>query len=98
MAREILLVGSIPMKSAADVFSTVGRELNGFIKRIPDGELGDRTDWVQWQSSVFSRIPFVDRVDDAATGREGTHKGPQYRVRAGFPMGSAARLASQLCS
>ena len=85
MAREILLVGSIPMKSAADVFSTVGRELNGFIKRIPDGELGDRTDWVQWQSSVFSRIPFVERVADAAADKGEAHKGPQYRVRGGFP-------------
>lgn len=85
MDREILLVGSIPMKSAEDVFSTVGRELGGLVKRIPDGELGDRTDWVQWQSSVFSRIPFVERVDAAAADRTGARKGPQYRVRPGFP-------------
>ncbi len=85
MAREILLVGSIPLKSAEDVFSTVGRELDGLIHRIPDGESGDRTDWVQWQSSVFSRIPFVERIEEAADPSGQPHKGPQYRVRSGFP-------------
>jgi hypothetical protein len=81
MAREILLIGSIPLESADDVYSAVGRELDGLVRRIPDGEFGDRTDWVHWQSSVFSRIPFVERIDQAAdqTGR------PQYRVRPGFP-------------
>ena len=85
MAREILLIGSIPLGSADDVFSAVGRELDGLIHRIPDGESGDRTDWVQWQSSVFSRIPFVERVDEAADPSGQRHKGPQYRVRSGFP-------------
>lgn len=85
MARDVLLIGSIPLKSADDVFSAVGRALGGHIQRIPDGEVGDRTDWVQWQSSVFSRIPFVERVE-AQTGPSGQwHRGPQYRVRPGFP-------------
>ena len=85
MARNVLLVGSIPLKSADDVFSAVGRELDGFIQRIPDGECGDRTDWVQWQSSVFSRIPFVERIDETANPTGQTQNGPQYRVRPGFP-------------
>lgn len=85
MARDILLVGSVPLGSAEEVFSAVGRELDGLIHRIPDGEVGDRTDWVQWQSSVFGRIPFVERVEGGA-GRPGQPaKGPQYRVRPGFP-------------
>lgn len=85
MARDVLLVGSVPLASADDVFSAVGRELGGLIHRIPDGECGDRTDWVNWQSSVFSRIPFVERVDAFAGPGGQTHKGPQYRVRPGFP-------------
>jgi hypothetical protein len=85
MAREILLVGSIPLATADEVFSTVGRELDGLIRRIPDGEFGDRTDWVQWQSSVFGRIPFVERVDETADPAGQRHKGPQYRVRPGIP-------------
>ncbi|MDA1323283.1 MAG: hypothetical protein O3C34_00925 [Proteobacteria bacterium] len=85
MAREILLIGSIPLKSADDVFSAVGCELDGLIHRIPDGESGDRTDWVQWQSSVFGRIPFVERIDDSSGPSGQRQKGPQYRVRSGFP-------------
>ena len=83
MTRDVLLVGSVPLDTAAEVFSTVGRELNGVIQRIPDGEFGERIDWVQWQSAVFSRIPFVERVDKNIN--QPTPKGPQYRVRAGFP-------------
>lgn len=85
MTREVLLVGSVPLDSAEDVFSTVGRELNGLVRRIPDGESGDRTDWVNWQSSVFSRIPFVELVDENEDRGGQIHKGPQYRVRPGFP-------------
>ncbi len=85
MARDVLLIGSIPLKSVDDVFSAVGRELDGLIQRIPDGEFGDRTDWVQWQSSVFSRIPFVERIDETTDPTGHPHKRPQYRVRSGFP-------------
>jgi hypothetical protein len=85
MSRNVLLVGSVPLETTEDVFSTVGRELTGLVQRIPDGELGDRTDWVQWQSSVFGRIPFVERVDGTADLSGAIHKGPQYRVRPGFP-------------
>ena len=85
MVRDVLLIGSVPLDTADDVFSTVGRELDGYIQRIPDGEFGDRTDWVQWQSSVFSRIPFVERVDEFTNQSGWTPRGPQYRVRAGFP-------------
>jgi len=85
MARDVLLVGSVPLPSADEVFSAVGRELDGLIRRIPDGEVGDRTDWVQWQSSVFSRIPFVERVEQTADASGRRLKGPQYRVRAGIP-------------
>ena len=37
-AREVLLVGSVPLAPAAVVFETVARHLNEFAPRIPDGE------------------------------------------------------------
>lgn len=88
MARNILLIGSIPLSSAEEVFEAVGRELDGLVGRVPDGEIGERNDWVAWQSSAFSRIPFVERVESARLIEVGTDdlpKGPQYRVRPGFP-------------
>jgi hypothetical protein len=37
-AREVLLVGSVPLSSAASVFETVARHLKDLVPRIPDGE------------------------------------------------------------
>ncbi len=88
MTRNVLLIGSIPLGSADEVFAAVGRELDGLVKRVPDGEIGERNDWVAWQSAAFSRIPFVERIETARLAEVGVDqlpKGPQYRVRPGFP-------------
>jgi methionine synthase II (cobalamin-independent) len=52
----IHLVGSLPhdrFSSAADVFSALPKKLLGHLKRIPDGELGDRNQYIMWQEAVF---------------------------------------------
>src|SRR4051794_13592580 len=38
MARDVLLIGSIPLGSAREVFAMVANHLTGVIHRIPDGE------------------------------------------------------------
>src|SRR5947209_5856234 len=38
MARDILLIGSIPLSPASKVFETVASRLGTLISRIPDGE------------------------------------------------------------
>jgi hypothetical protein len=38
MPREVLLVGSVPLRPAANVFETVARHLGNLAPRIPDGE------------------------------------------------------------
>ena len=48
------LVGSIPLASASDVFDLVGRTLSGCCHRIPDGETGERKNWIGWQLGVFA--------------------------------------------
>ena len=79
MTRKILLIGTIPLGSAERVFETVGAKLDGLVSRTPDGENGDRMDWVAWQAASFARIPFVEPVAGAGRGL------PQFRVRPGFP-------------
>jgi hypothetical protein len=51
--RPIHLVGSVPLASAADVFETVGRHLGPLIARIPDGETGERLQFIGWQEKVI---------------------------------------------
>jgi len=48
--RRVLLVGSIPLKSAAEVFAAVGKTLGGLVPRIPDGETGERINWIMFQA------------------------------------------------
>ena len=44
MSRNVYLVGSVPMASARDVFAEVSAVLGTRIKRLPDGETGERGD------------------------------------------------------
>jgi ubiquinone/menaquinone biosynthesis C-methylase UbiE len=48
------LVGSVPLGSAAEVFSTLGTGLGPRLRRLPDGETGPRADWIVWQYPVLS--------------------------------------------
>lgn len=83
MPRNVLLIGSIPLGSAREVFETVAARLGPLVRRIPDGENGERLDWISWQSSAFARSPFIEPVSQAG-GDE--HNGlPRFRVRPGFP-------------
>jgi hypothetical protein len=76
MARDIYLVGSVPMANTAEVFEKISAALGPRIKRLPDGETGVRGDWITWLEPVFSNHPaFVKsgeyfRVHASGTGRE----------------------------
>ena len=84
MARDIYLVGSVPMADAAEVFEKVSAALGPRIKRLPDGETGPRSDWITWLEPVFSEHPaFVKsgeyfRVHASGTGRE------RYMLKSGL--------------
>jgi hypothetical protein len=76
MARDIYLVGSVPMRDAREVFEKVSAALGARIKRLPDGETGERGDWITWLEPVFARNPAFAksgeffRVHASGTGRE----------------------------
>src|SRR5580704_7017173 len=64
MARNVYLVGSVPMASAAEVFETVSAALGPRIKRLPDGETGERGDWITWLEPVFAGNPALQKSDE----------------------------------
>src|SRR5580704_5586777 len=84
MSRNVYLVGSVPMASAGEVFEKVSGALGTRIKRLPDGETGERGDWISWLEPVFSEHPaFMKsgeffRVHATGTGRE------RYTLKAGI--------------
>ena len=53
----VLLVGSVPLRSADEVFQLASTELGERLDRMPDGETGPRSDWIVWQYPVLSSRP-----------------------------------------
>ncbi len=52
---ELLLVGSVGLASAEEVFRTVSATIGDRVKRIPDGETGPRSLWVYWPRRVLEQ-------------------------------------------
>ncbi len=54
MSRHIHLVGSVPLSNESEVFTVISRELGPYVSRIPDGETGERSDWITWLEPIFA--------------------------------------------
>ena len=70
MPRDVHLVGSVPGESAAEVFEKVSAALGPHLKRIPDGETGERADWIVWLEPVFANSPALEKSDELFRIRE----------------------------
>lgn len=64
--RGVLLVGSVPLDSASQVFQTAAAVLGRHLRRLPDGETGARINWVGWQFDVFANHPAFEVVPPLA--------------------------------
>src|SRR5437870_2208001 len=60
--RGVLLVGSVPLTSAEEVFRTTSAILGERLRRIPDGETGVRTNWIGWQLAFLASNPHLEMV------------------------------------
>ena len=58
--RTAHLVGSIPLPDSETVFRTVCQALGSSIKRIPDGETGDRSRWIWFQRNMLENHPDME--------------------------------------
>jgi hypothetical protein len=59
------LVGSVNLPDAESTFTTVSDRLGGRLHRIPDGEVGDRYYWIQFQKDYFDVTPGLTRMGDS---------------------------------
>jgi hypothetical protein len=58
--QGVHFIGSLPQdrfSNRTDVFTELSGRLAGRLRRIPDGELGERYYYIQWQESVSGRDP-----------------------------------------
>lgn len=60
--RGALLVGSVPLASAEEVFRAAGSVLGRHLRRLPDGETGERINWIGWQFGVLGAHPQLRAV------------------------------------
>jgi len=64
MSPTVHLVGSVPMASAEEVFIKASEALGPHLKRLPDGETGERLNWVGHLEKVFAASPALERTDE----------------------------------
>ncbi|MGH7033856.1 MAG: hypothetical protein ACREFL_09020 [Stellaceae bacterium] len=83
MAHDVHLVGSVPLADAESVFITVAAALGPAIKRIPDGETGERLSWIGWLGPVFAALPQLELSDDAWRVHEAASAHRLYRLKPG---------------
>lgn len=63
MANDLLLVGSMPLETAEDVFQYLGRSLGPYLRAMPDGEVGERQYWVlRMAFRVFNGHPELETI------------------------------------
>jgi len=60
-ARDLLhFVGSIPLESGEAVFRHLSKEVGPFLRRMPDGETGERTLWIKFQQKMLMEHPAIE--------------------------------------
>lgn len=60
--KGVHLVGSIPLADSRAVFEMAHSLLGQHVQRLPDGETGERTNWISWQRAVLAKTPQLEQV------------------------------------
>lgn len=85
-AGHVHFVGSVSMPNARAVMQTLGARFRATLKRVPDGETGERINWLQFQEQVFARTPQLAAVAGDFDWRNTSAKRPattQFQLRPG---------------
>jgi hypothetical protein len=57
-------VGSIPLPDAETVFRTLSAVARPRVKRLPDGETGNRKKWIGFLQGVLAENPAIEVASD----------------------------------
>ena len=60
MTAGVHLVGSVPLPDTERVFRTVAGALGPHLRRLPDGETGERRRWIWFQRAMLERHPAIE--------------------------------------
>ena len=65
MHPGVHLIGSVALADTETVFRALCADLAPWLKRIPDGETGERHRWIYWQREMLLRHPDMEIDPDA---------------------------------
>jgi hypothetical protein len=82
-SRNVHLVGSVPLANAHEVFVTVSTALGRRLLRIPDGETGERSDWIAHLEPVFANHPALEKSDEVFRLHPTAPGRTRYRLKPG---------------
>jgi len=83
-SHHVHLVGSVPLADAETVFATVSEALGPRLKRIPDGETGERSDWIAHLEAVFANNPALEKSDEVFRLHATAPGRTRYRLKPGM--------------
>src|SRR5579862_3227197 len=86
MARDVYLVGSVPLADEREVFETVSAALGPRLLTLPDGETGERLDWITWLEPVFSGNPALALSDEVFQLHPGIPGRRRYGLKSGVSL------------
>ncbi len=81
--RQVLFVGSVPPEDEEAVFRAFAAHVGECAARYPDGETGERINWIRWQHHIFNNNPAFELVNPAGAlaGYKDALKRPFFKVR-----------------
>jgi len=62
LIRGVHLVGSVPLQNSSAVFELCCSTMGDYLKRVPDGETGERSNWIGWQFPILAKSPQLETV------------------------------------
>jgi hypothetical protein len=82
--RHVHLVGSAAFDTVDEVFDQFGRHLSACATRFPDGETGDRKNWILWQERVIRDHPQFEKSGTRLDPRNPKAGFNLYRLKPGI--------------
>jgi len=82
-ARNVHLIGSVPMADARTVFETVSAALGPRLRWIPDGETGARIDWVMSFEPIFAGHSVLELSPEGFQLHANARRNRRYRLKPG---------------
>ena len=82
-SRNIHLVGSVPLANATEVFATVSAALGPHLLRIPDGETGERSDWIVHLEPIFANHAAFEKSEEVFRLHPTAPPRMRYRLKPG---------------